>query len=162
MCTSPRLTRCSSRRVRGDPDSGALLRNGSGVDSSPIRGGALGLPLGVGSELPLPCSSSWISILPTPATLTGREFLCVGIALGPPHGPRLVDLWVNWSPNPLCYHKSPMLFCVPDGFGRACLRIGAHPKLHPREKQTTGRYSLRVSPGPFSKNTALSNPYSGR
>ena len=107
-------------------------------DSSPTPRGALGLPLGVGSELPLPRSSSWISILPTPATLTGREFLCVGIALGPPHGPRLVDLWVNGSPNPLCYHKSPVLFCVPDGFAHASLRMDARAKLHPSKKRDYG------------------------
>ena len=137
--TSPFLTRFRSRRVRGEPDSEALLGNGSEGDSSPARRGALGLPEGVGSELPPPCSSSWIFLLPTPATLTGREFLCVGIALGPPRGPTGVDLRKNGSPDPLCYHKNPIPFCVPDGFGHASLRMDACTKLHPQENKHAGR-----------------------
>ena len=79
-------------------------------DSSPTGSGALGLPPGVGSELPVPCSSSCVLLTPAPAQLMGRGFFCAGIAAGPPHGPWVVDLWVNGSPNPLCYHKSPLLF----------------------------------------------------
>ena len=114
---------------------------------------------------------------PTPAQLMGREFLRVGIAAGPPHGPRVVDLWVNGSPNPLCYHKSPLLFSNQTA-SHAHLSVWTRVQSYTRgagwgtllppplssqaKRETTGRYSFRVSPGPFSKNTALSNPHPGR
>ena len=131
-------------------------------DSSPTPGGALGLPLGVGSELPAPCSSSCVVSTPAPAQLMGREFLRVGIAPGPPHGPRVVDLWVNGSPNPLCYHKSPLLFSnqtAPHAHLSVWTRVQSYTQA---KRETTGRYSFRISPGPFSKNTAISNPHPGR
>ena len=146
-------------------------------DSSPIRGGPLGVPPGVGSELPVPCSSSCVLVTPTPAQLMGREFFCAGIAAGPPHGPRVVDLWVNGSPNPVCYHKSPLLFSNQTA-SHAHLSVRTRVQSYTRgagwgtllppplssqaKRETTGRYSFRVSPGPFSKNTALSNPHPGR
>ena len=64
--------------------------------------------------------------------------ILVGIAPGPPRGPWVVDLWVNGSPNPLCYHKSPLPFSEPDGFARASLRMDARAKLHPSKKRDYG------------------------
>ncbi len=60
-------------------------------DSSPTPGGALGLPLGVGSELPVPCSSSCVVFTPAPAQLMGHEFFLADIALTRPTG---LGLWV--------------------------------------------------------------------
>ena len=82
----PRLARLKSRQVTGELDSEALLIGGIAGDSSPIRGGALGLPLGVGSELPAPCSSSCVLLTPAPAQLMGREFICAGIVAARPTG----------------------------------------------------------------------------
>ena len=36
-----------------------------------------------------------------------------------------------------------MLFCVPDGFGRACLRTGAHPKL-PLQENNYGEIIIAI------------------
>ena len=61
----------------------------------------------------------------------GPRVLLSRHCVDPPHGSWAVDRWVNGSPNPLCYHKSPILLD-----NRTAAEV-ATPQLPPRDNAGT-------------------------
>ena len=109
--------------------------SGIAGDSSPTRGGALGLPLGVGSELPVPCSSSCVLVTPAPAQLMGHVFFLPGIAATRPTGLGQWILGRTGLPTRSATIKDQCCF-VPDGCtGAVSVTYVALVQLHLQENK---------------------------